>query len=182
MKIIFFLSSFFLLVSSDMFAQSQDINRRVGFGGPSFVNTTLAGAWTMEVGGLGGGFVTNQLYFGGGGFGLSQKEDNYEYQMGYGGIMLGYFWNRAERTGLNFYMIAGLGSIEEKGESLNTNSDGFWTMRPAVEVDFLLADWLRLGVGGGYRWVTGSELSTLDDGDMSAPFGSITLRFGNWGK
>ena len=182
MKTIFYVSTFFLLLSGGLLAQSENADRRVAFGGPSLVNTTLAGEWAIEVGGLGGGFITREFYIGGAGFGLSQQIDDHEYNMGYGGLMLGYFWQGEGKTGLNFYALGGYGSITEKGEARTENSDGFWVLRPAVEVDFLLMDWLRLGIGGGYRWAAGANIPTLDDGDMSAPFGSITLRFGNWGN
>ena len=182
MKSIFFLSSFLLLLNGDLFAQSETMDRRVGFGGPSLVNTTLAGEWALEVGGLGGGFITREFYIGGAGFGLSQQIDDYEYNMGYGGLMLGYLWQGEGKTGLNFYLLGGYGSITEKGESRAENSDDFWVLRPAIEVDFLLMDWLRLGIGGGYRWAAGANLTALENSDMSAPFGNITLRFGNWRK
>ncbi len=182
MKLIFFLSSIFLLSSSIFYAQSGGTDKLRGFGGPSFVNTVLAGEWTMEIGGLGGAFVSKRLYLGGGGFGLTQKIDNYEYDMRYGGLMLGYLWQGGERTGLNFYVFSAYGSLEEKGELLENNSDGYWAIRPAAEIDFLLTDWLRLGIGGGYRWTAGANISTLQDSDISASFGSVTLRFGNWGK
>ena len=181
MKFLSILSSFLLLSCSSLFAQSQATNKGVGFGGFSLVNTALAGEWTMEVGGLGGGFLNKQFYLGGGGFGLSQQNENYEYGMGYGGVMLGYFWQGGGKTALNVYVFGGFGSMEETGESIQ-NEDDFWAIRPAAEIDFLLTDWLRLGIGGGYRQIMGITNSTLDDSDVSAPFGSITFRFGNWGK
>jgi hypothetical protein len=169
-----------MLSTYPLFSQSKKIDKNIGFGGPSFVNTTLAGEWTMETGGLGGGFINKQFYIGGGGFGLSQRKNNYEYDMGYGGLMLGYFWKGGEKIALNFYLLGGYGGIEESGENIKKNKDGFWAVRPAVEVDFLLTDWLRLGIGGGYRWISEADILTLDNDDLSASFGSITFRFGNW--
>ena len=86
-KLIFFLPLLIFLLTGSMLAQNEGIDRRTGFGGFSIVNTTLAGEWTVEAGGLGGAFLTNHFYIGGGGFGLNQKKDNYEYGMGYGGVM-----------------------------------------------------------------------------------------------
>lgn len=151
-----------------------------GFGGLSYVNTTLVGDWTSEVGGLGGGFINENFYVGGCGFGLSQKKEGYEYDMGYGGLMLGYLWGGNSKTSINFYVLGGYGGISEDANDIKKESDDFWAVRPAVEVDFHITDWLRIGVGGGYRWVTGSNISSLDNSDLSAPFGSITFRFGNW--
>ncbi len=184
MKLSIFFSCFMLgFLIAPLQAQNEDSgNNHIGFGGPSFINTTLAGEWTMEVGGLGAGFINEQFYIGGGGFGLSQKKDSYEYDMGYGGLMLGYFWRGTGKTALNFYALGGYGGIDEEGENIEKNGDDFWVLKPAAEVDFQLAPWLRLGIGGGYRWVMGSDITTLDDGDLSAPFGSITFRFGNWGQ
>jgi hypothetical protein len=175
------LSTFLLLSGSSIFAQSGDTYKGVGFGGPSLVYTTLAGEGAVEVGGLGGGFIGEQFYIGGGGFGLTQQNDNFEYTMGYGGLMLGYLWQGRDRMALHIYAFAGFGGIEETGESLQ-NEDDFWVFRPAAEIDFQLTDGLRLGIGGGYRQVIGANGTTLDDSDVSAPFGSITLRFGSWGR
>ena len=159
-------------------AQSEENNRPEGFGGVSFINTTLAGKWTLEAGGMGASFLNQNIYVGGGGFGLSQTKDGYEYGMGYGGVMLGYLWGGQNSPSVNFYVFGGYGGVAEKIETTK-HKDDFWVVRPSVEVDFRIAKWMRIGVGGGYRWVTGSDIALLNDADLSASFGSITLRFGN---
>ncbi|MEO1261743.1 MAG: hypothetical protein AAFZ15_23265 [Bacteroidota bacterium] len=168
-----------LLFGLPSYAQTEK-DKSIGFGGPSFINTTFAGDWAFEAGGLGGGFATKNIYIGGGGFGLEVKKNNYNYTMGYGGLMLGHLWGGNEKTAINFYVLGGYGGASEDGKDIEKEGDDFWVVRPAAEIDFLITNWMRIGVGGGYRWVTGSNLITVDDGDLSAPFGSITFRFGNW--
>ena len=168
------------LFSSALFSQSTSISENIGFGGPSFVNTSIAGEWTMEVGGLGGGFIGRHLYIGGAGFGSSQKKDGFEYDMGYGGPMLGYLWQGDKKTALNFYLLGGYGGLTQKDKDNREERDNLWVVKPAVEIEFTITDWWRIGVGGGYRWVSGFQLSSLDDNDLSAPFGSITFRLGKW--
>jgi len=161
-----------------MTAQSEERSCHHGFGGASFVNTSLAGDWAFEAGGLGAGFITDKLYLGGGGFGLTQKKSGYEYDMGYGGLMLGYLWGDDKKTSLNFYVLGGYGGITEDSREHVKQEDDFWVVRPAIEVDFRITEWMAIGVGGGYRWAMGSNISSLTDKDLSASFGSITLRFG----
>ena len=172
--------AFTLFFTNFSIAQTESSNDRVGFGGFSLVNTTLAGEWTLEAGGLGAGFINENFYIGGGGFGLDQKKNGHEYGMGYGGLMGGYLWDGNGKISLNFYVLGGYGGISEEGKDIENENGDFWFVRPAAEVDFRITHWLRIGVGGGYRWVTGSDISTLDDSDISSPFGSITFRFGNW--
>ncbi len=181
MKFPFFRTTCLTLLTSVnlLFSQSSHTDH-TGFGGPTFNNTMIAGKWTMEVGGLGGGFVNERFYIGGGGFALNHKQNQREYELGYGGLMLGYLWQAKDRTALNLYLIGSYGSIVEKNEGFREISDDFWALKPTIEVDFLLTKWLRIGVGGGFRWVMGSNISTLKDSDLSAPYAGITLRFGNW--
>ncbi|MCG8309908.1 MAG: hypothetical protein MI975_21100 [Cytophagales bacterium] len=181
MKALIFNSSLLLLLFPNhiLFAQTEAADKAVGFGGPSFMSTRLAGKWAVEVGGLGGAFVNNHLYIGGGGYALSQKKNACKYDMGYGGLMIGCLWKGEKRTGMNFYVLGGYGGITEK-DQVNKNGDDFWTVKPALEVDLLLTYWWRLGIGGGYRLVKGSDISSLGDRDLSAPFAGITFRFGNW--
>ncbi len=177
---IFLTLLFILFFVISISAQEKQGDRPAAFGGASFFNTTLAGEWAMEGGALGAGFLTDNIYLGGGGFGLAQNQNGYEYNMGYGGVILGYMWGSQEKTSMHFYTLGGFGGIEEKGKDTEINDDGFWVIKPAVEVDFEVARWLRIGVGGGYRWVVGANIPSLDNNDMSSPFGGVTFRFGNW--
>ena len=170
----------FLFVAGSSVAQDKESERQVAFGGATFFNTSLAGNWAIEGGGLGARFINSGLYIGGGGFGLSQEKNGYAHDMGYGGLMLGYMWGSWEKTSMHFYTLGGYGGIEENGKDTGKKSDGFWAVKPTVEVDFLVARWLRIGVGGGYRWIVGADLPSADDGGLSAPFGGVTFRFGNW--
>ena len=182
MRLIIFLLSLLIVPGRNLFSQSEENGKGKGFGGFSFVNTALAGVWAIEAGGVGGGLINERVYIGGGGFGISQRKGKYEYDMGYGGLVLGYYWEKGEKTALDFYLLGGLGGIEEDGGGIEKNGDSFWVIRPAAEIGFYLTDWMRLGVGGGYRCILGEDISTLNKGDLSAPFGCITFRFGSWGK
>jgi len=186
MKAFKIFAGFFLMIcfSGSLAAQAtEDPKSLTAFGGPSLINTSLAGEWTLEVGGEGGVFVTDNFYLGGAGYALSQEtKNNLEYDLGYGGLMLGYRWGEREKIALNFYTLGGYGGISEMREGVENLSDDFWVVKPAVEVDFPIAKWLHLGIGGGYRWILGTNITSLEFADLSAPFSSITLRFGNWSE
>ena len=55
---------------STLSAQSENSHKDIGFGGPTIINTSLAGEWALEVGGVGGAFIGRHFYIGGGGFGV----------------------------------------------------------------------------------------------------------------
>ncbi len=169
-----------LCFTSNMIAQTESKENKIGFGGPTFFATSLNGELTLGVGGIGGRFLNENIFIGGGGFGFSQKKNGYEYDVGYGGLLLGYQMPAKAKSVLNFYMLAGYGGVSEESNDLEMAVDGIWLVRPSFEVDFLILKNMRIGIGGGYRWVVGSNLSTVNDNDLSAPFGCVTFRFGNW--
>ncbi len=178
----------FLTISISLFFYSfstaqESEKHAVGFGAATFQNTSFIGEWAMEGGGLGGRYFSESFYVGGGGFGMNQSKDDFEYDMGYGGLILGYDWRgETDKTSLNFYVLSGYGGITEKGEGNVDNADGFWVVKPSAEVDFKITHWMRIGVGGGYRWIIGNDIKSLDFNDLSAPYGSFTFRFGNFGS
>jgi hypothetical protein len=161
-------------------AMAQESGKKAGgFGGVSFQNTNFMGEWAMEVGGIGAGYLLDGFYVGGGGFGMSQSKNDLDYSMGYGGLMLGYnLFSEKTKTSLNFNLLGGYGGISVEGGDTPDEADGFWVVKPNAEVEFRIASFMRIGVGGGYRLVMGADLPRVDNNDVSAPYGSITFRFG----
>ena len=107
--------------------------------------------------------------------------EEHDYDMGYGGVLIGYDWIEAgEKTSLNFQLLNGYGGISEKSDESLLEKSNFWVVRPGAEVEFGINHWLRVGVGGGYRWIWKSNLTAFSDRNLSAPYGSITLKFGNF--
>jgi hypothetical protein len=163
-------------------AQNSD-SKATGFGGVSFQNTSFIGNWAIDFGGFGAGYINDNFYIGGGGFGMSQSQNDLDYGMGYGGLMLGYNWfGKEEKSSMNFNVLGGYGGISNETNDASEEADGFWVVKPTAEVEFRIFSFMRIGLGGGYRLIIGADLVGVDNNDVSAPFGSISFRFGSFGK
>lgn len=56
-------------------------------------------------------------------------------------------------------------------------------IQPSVGVEINVFRWFRLGLEGGYRFVTNTDLPGLNDQALSGAFGQATLKFGfSWGR
>jgi hypothetical protein len=63
------------------------------------------------------------------------------------------------------------------------DSDRVFVFQPSGGVELNLFRWFRLGMEGGYRFVSGVGIPGVSSRDVSAPFGQINLRFGySWGS
>lgn len=176
------LNLFFLSMTSILFAQESGYQRAGGFGGFSLQSTSLDGSWTMEAGGFGAGYLNNNFYLGGGGYGLDTETEDTEISLAYGGILLGYEWlDKQDKNSLNFYLLSGIGGVEEKMDA-GSIDDNVWVLKPGAEVEFPLTHWARIGIGGGFRWVFGSDLASLSNGNLSSGFASISFKFGPFGN
>ncbi len=153
-----------------------------GFGGPSFQAAQIDGEWGFEAGGFGAYFITDNIYLGGGGFGLSVEKDAYDYNMGCGGLMFGYVIAPERKIHLNTYLLGGWGGITEKSRDGAKESDDLFILKPSLEAELNITHWMRLAVGGGYKLVMGADIPSLDNDDLSSPYASISLRFGLYRK
>ena len=66
---------------------------------------------------------------------------------------------------------------------LENTRDNIFVIQPAAGLEFNIFRWFHLGLEGGYRFVTDSNIASLSDDNLSGPFGQATLRFGwSWGR
>jgi hypothetical protein len=66
---------------------------------------------------------------------------------------------------------------------LTTTRDNTFTVQPSAGVEINVFQWFRLGLEGGYRFVSDVEYAGLTNQNLSAPFGRATLKFGfSWGR
>jgi len=62
-------------------------------------------------------------------------------------------------------------------------SDRIYVFQPSAGVEINIFKWFHLGLEGGYRIVTGSDLPGIRNDELSSPFGQLNLRFGcSWGR
>ena len=85
---------------------------------------------------------------------------------------------RAIHPMINF--DAGRGKVKLIDEGIE---DRVFIVQPSAGVEINVFRWLHLGLEGGYRFVTDSDLASLNDRQLSGAFGQATLNFGfSWGR
>jgi hypothetical protein len=105
-------------------------------------------------------------------------------RMAYGGVLLGWtlYKGRVMRLGLETLAGAGAACV-----SNNRRSHGRWecvdkvglvSIEPGLSLGFTVTDWVRLGLTGGYRFVTREAWRSSKDFTMSGPFIGLDIDFG----
>lgn len=106
----------------------------------------------------------------------------------HGGIIAGYVLKPQSLVNLNFAVRAGWGSIwyfdpnitnsDKLDELYHDTRDQIFVLTPQVELTITPIQWLRIGVGAGYRIVTG--LDKYSNADYDSPVGVLSLSFGSF--
>lgn len=180
----------FLLFSTALLAQKDE---------------TLIGKTGLKLTGLWGGsnigligFDGNNYGMAGGFFGLefskslllgysgssSSESTTYngslrKYDINYGGFLVGYAYQSHKVVHPRVSFLIGSGTIKVKDKP----DDYIFVVQPSGGIEINLFRWFRLGLEGGYRFVSNTDIPKPNEGDASAPFGQLSFRFGwSWGK
>ena len=150
-----------------------------GHGGFAVRLTPLGDAVVPVIGGFGAGVINDRWLIGGGGYNLRGTLPQGEVSLGYGGILLGTIVAPHRRAHLHSSVLLGGGGYELAG----AEGQAVMVVEPLVELELNVTRFFRLGLGGGYRLLTGNA---PDDGpqpqDLSGLFGGISFRFGWFGE
>lgn len=66
---------------------------------------------------------------------------------------------------------------------INNVRDRVLVVQPSAGIEINVFRWFRVGLEGGYRFVSGSDLAQASDTQLSAPYGQASLKFGfSWGR
>ena len=64
----------------------------------------------------------------------------------------------------------------------NNDSERVFIVQPSAGFEINIFEFLRLGLKGGYRFVSDIDTRGIENTDISSPFGQINLKFGfSWG-
>jgi len=156
-----------------------------GAWGTSTTNLTFYGdESSVTTGGYGGLEFGKTLLVGWGGFSNSSdfkivESATENIRLNYNGLVLGYAPKVHVAIHPQFMLMTGGGNVRVAGEG----SDGVFVVQPSAGVELNVLRWFRIGIDGGYRFVSGSDFSGFKDSDLSAPFGQLTFKFGySWGS
>ncbi|MCU0424956.1 MAG: hypothetical protein MUF71_04945 [Candidatus Kapabacteria bacterium] len=163
--------------------------RSSGYGAFSTKFTPIQGQFGTMIGGYGGWFINKALLIGGGGYGLTTsinapQRPGESISFGYGGIVLEYVgasdkvFHYAVQTMIGW---GGVGFYRPRDFSFSSRSvSPVMVIEPSLMAELNITNFLRLSVGGGYRFVTGVELAGLTNGDMSGVSAMLNVKFGGF--
>lgn len=73
-----------------------------------------------------------------------------------------------------FGVFAGGGRLEVSGDA----EDRVFGISPSLGAEINVTSWFRLGLEGGYRFITDVDAMGFDSEDFSTPYAQLQLRFG----
>lgn len=165
----------------------SDANSYGGFGGPFIEFSNINGTLVGDVGG-GGALIINNLFIGGYGLGNDaasvtlENDEIYDIDFGHGGLWFGYTYNQHKLIHLYTSFRVGWGEVELLQNDDKAFDDNFLALAPEAGVELNITSWFKLGLSGGYRYVSGVEdLPVLTNADFTGMFGALTFRFGGFG-
>jgi hypothetical protein len=104
---------------------------------------------------------------------------NQPFEMYFRGLHLGYGLNNYKPVHPTFNIDIAPGRIKHGVDG----SDQIFVVQPAVGVEINVLRWFHVGLQGGYRVVSDSDLPSVTDKALSGGFGQVSLKFGwSWGR
>jgi len=155
------------------------------YGGPIVSITTIDRQLGVLSGGRGAVIFGNTVIIGGGGYGLSipvQKDwaagpSNIDF--GYGGLELGVTVGSDRLLHFTSNVMLGGGNVNYQ-DAPGENSR-LYVIEPHGYLEINLLKWMRVCVGGGYRFVFDVEgVTELSNSDLSGPSGKLFIKFGSF--
>jgi hypothetical protein len=127
--------------------------------------------------------LKQNVYLGLGGLGLATDNrvpgatpgTTHRLQMGYGGFLIGYAVPTKGLVDFTADALIGAGGVSLDGLD---RSDEFFAFEPSLGVELRLARVVRLGLGGGYRFVGGVDLPGVRDADLRGFTGTASIKVG----
>lgn len=97
-----------------------------------------------------------------------------DFDMKYNGFILGIAPRSHRALHPRITILTGQGRVWLEDD----DRDRVFVLQPSAGLEVNVFKWFRVGLEGGYRLVAGNDLPGVADGDLSAPFGQLDLRFG----
>ncbi|WP_118828364.1 hypothetical protein [Salinibacter ruber] len=175
-----------------------------GYGAPTVALTTLNGETAAMVGGQGGWVLNRRFVVGGALRGIVPRPDvtlqgrsssapeSAQVQLGYAGLLLEYIGASSNLLHYGGTLVVGGGNVElvgdqgfRAGPSVSDDSverSAVFAAEVGARAELNVTRFFRIGLSGGYRLVSGAALekAAVSDGDLSAPYGQLSLRFGSF--
>jgi hypothetical protein len=104
--------------------------------------------------------------------------------IGYGGVILGYVHRPASLVHVGAQTLVGGGGVTYRSRDerplAGAPDAAFFVAEPSAEVEMNVAPHVRVGVGAGYRLVSGLRFDGLSAADLRGAVGALTVKVGRF--
>lgn len=169
-----------------------------GFGAPTIKYTTFDKKSALMLGGYAGVMLNSRLMLGAGAYGLTNNIDapranaadpELFWNMWYTGFVPEYTIKSNKLIHAAVGALIGGGGVYKSARwwrdgdiDIDDSIDhsGFFVAEPHASVEVNITSFLRIGVGGSYRFVQGSNTPGITDGRLSGPAAHFTIKAGRF--
>ncbi len=170
-----------------------------GYGAPVQRFSTVKGTSVLFSGLEGGWIINHRFVLGAAAYGLATQNvrnsgatlrDSRDrapvVEMGYGGVTFGYVAQPMQLVHLTFQALIGGGGLTYDVQDIagvraeDAPADGFFAAEPSVQAEVNVTRFFRIGVGGGYRFISGATLDGIRDRDLRGASASLTFKLGRF--
>lgn len=185
MKRIFTLCLFSMLLATSIQAQEETFfNRNGGFrftgvwGGSNNSLVDFKNDFNLSSGGFFTFEINNDFLIGWSGYDSDISSDGRAVAINGNDLLIGMVFNSDKVIHPLFYLQTGSSKLEV--EDLGT--DRVFVAQPTIGAEINIARFFRLGIDGGYRFFSGSDIQGFNDKDFSGPVLGLKFKFGwSWG-
>ena len=182
MKKLFTLSVFILSLCTTLIGQREEtvFNRNGGvrltgiWGGGNSSLADFKNDFNLSSGGFFAFEINNDFLIGWSGYDSDITSDGSNIEISGSDLFLGYTMNSTRVVHPLFYLQTGSSRLEIE----DVGSDRVFVAQPTIGAEINIARFFRLGIDGGYRFFSGSNLSGFSDKDFSGPVLGLRLKFG----
>ena len=156
-----------------------------GMGAPVVKFSEVAGQFALFVGGRGGWIIHHTFLIGGGGYGLANDIDldgfppRRDLEFGYGGLDLEYINSSNNLIHFTIQGLVGGGGLTTRLQYF-FESEAVFVLEGGANIMLNVTPYFRMGIGGGYRWVTDVDTRIVSSAALSSGYGSLTFKFGKF--
>ena len=170
-----------------------------GYGAPVQRFSTVTGRGVLFTGLEAGWIVNHRFVLGAAGYGLATQNIRNAgaelrdsrgrapiVEMGYGGVTLGYVAQPMKLVHLTIQALIGGGGMTYDVLDIDgvrpedAPTDGFFVAEPTVQGELNVTRFFRIGVGGGYRFISGASLDGIGDRDLRGASATLTFKLGRF--
>lgn len=101
--------------------------------------------------------------------------------MKYGGLTLEYIITPLNTVHFSFATLAAMGSVAYDYSNVR-DDDTYWVIEPSFNVYLNMTQYLKLGLGAGYRYVSDVDLGGLTGENLRGVVATLSINFGSFGE